>query len=190
MLLPGCNAERDQATAGIGSVDAQPAASDAAQARRLLQSPQVRAWQARQRFRHEARDFLRVAASLPAVEREQRADALEAEITKRALARELSAGEAMLLRAALLQQLSDSDAEKARSLAALAEHYRQDAARREAAWIARQRSDPRMQRYKARERMVVAEVMAMKTIPGGLTRDEYMRRRLQEERELAWDNGG
>ena len=36
-----------------------------------------------------------------------------------------------------------------------------------------------MQRYKAREKAVVAEVMAMTIIPGGLTRDEYLRQRLQ-----------
>ena len=69
----------------------------------------------------------------------------------------------------------------------LAERYRADAARREAAFVAQQQADPRMQRYKAREKAVVAEVMAMTTIPGGLTRDEYLRERLQRERELAFD---
>ena len=37
--------------------------------------------------------------------------------------------------------------------------------------------------YKAREREIVDEVMAMTTIPDGLTRDEYLRRRLQSARE-------
>ena len=65
----------------------------------------------------------------------------------------------------------------------------QELCNREAAFVAQQQADPRMQRYKAREKTVVAEVMAMTIIPGGLTRDEYLRQRLQLERERAFDGG-
>lgn len=189
LLAAGCGGRHEDADAPDASAGAPPAVPDPARAR-LLQSPQVRHWQEQQRFSHEARDFLRTVATLPAVERAQRADALEAQVTERERTRELSAGEAMLLRVALVQAMPGSDAEQARRLATLAEAYRKDAERREAAWTARQRADPRMQRYKARERIVVAEVMAMETIPGGLTRDQYLRQRLQQERERAWGNGG
>ena len=190
LLAGGCNADREgDAAQAVGDDVAMQAMPDAAQAQRLLDSPQARDWQAQQDFRQEARNFLRDAASLPAAERARRADALEAQIAQRERSRELSAGEAMLLRAAMVQELSGSDAERARELAALAERYRQDAERREAAWAAQQRSDPRMQQYKAREKVVVAEVMAMATIPGGLTRDEYLRQRLQQERERIWSGG-
>ena len=189
LLAAGCGGRHEDADAPDASAGAPPAAPDPARAR-LLQSPQVRHWQEQQRFSREARDFLRTAAALPAVERAQRADALEAQVTERERTRELSAGEAMLLRVALVQAMPGSDADQARRLATLAEAYRKDAERREAAWVARQRADPRMQRYKARERIVVAEVMAMETIPAGLTRDQYLRQRLQQERERAWGNGG
>jgi hypothetical protein len=39
------------------------------------------------------------------------------------------------------------------------------------------------QLYKVREREIVAEVMALQSIPDGLSREEYLRRRLQAERE-------
>jgi hypothetical protein len=92
----------------------------------------------------------------------------------------------MLLRAAMIQAQTGSNEEQAQRLAALVQRYRQDAARREAAWTARLQGDPRMQRYKSREQDVVAEVMALDRIPAGLSRDEYLRHRLQEERERAW----
>ena len=191
LLAGGCSAERNgDATRAVGADVTTQAMPDAAQAQRLLHSPQVRDWQAQQGFRQEARDFLRDAASIPAAERSRRAKALEAQIAQRERSRELSAGEAMLLRAGMAQELSGSDAERVRELAALAERYRQDAERREAAWVAQQNADPRMQQYKAREKVVVAEVMAMQAIPGGLSRDEYLRQRLQLERERAWGRGG
>lgn len=157
-----------------------------AQRERLRDSPQARAWQARRRFEAEARDFVREAPALPAAERRARADRLEAEIDQRERARELSAGEAVLLRAALVQAQAASSEEQAGRMAALLQRYRENAARREAAWTARQRNDPRMRRYKAREQAVVAEVMSMPEIPGGLSRDAYLRQRLQAERERAW----
>jgi len=157
--------------------------------RALENTPQAREWLGQQRFERDARAFVRDAAELPAGERERRAQALEAQIAEREKSGELSAGETVLLRAALIEADSGSEAEQKARLAALAEHYRADAARRETAFFAQQAADPRMQRYKAREKIVVAEVMAMTTIPGGLSRDEYLRQRLQRERELAFDGG-
>ena len=108
--------------------------------------------------------------------------------TLRALV-EIMNKETMLLRAALVEAGSATAAEQAARMAALVERYRADAARREAAFVAQQQADPRMQRYKAREKAVVAEVMAMKDIPGGLTRNEYLRQRLLLERERAFGGG-
>ena len=137
----------------------------------------------------QARAFAHDAAKLPTGERERRAQALETQIEARERSGELSAGETMLLRAAMIEASSSSKEEQAARLAALVERYRADAVRREAAFAARQRADPRMQRYKAREKAVVAEVMAMQEIPGGLTRDQYLRQRLQVERERAFGGG-
>ena len=165
------------------------AASSQVRIQALENTPQAREWLGQQRFEREARAFGRDAATLPPAERERRAQALETQVDARERSGELSAGEAVLLRAGLIEATSRNAAEEAARLAALAERYRADAARREAAFAAQQRADPRMQRYKAREKEVVAEVMAMKVIPGGLTRNEYLRQRLQLERERAFDGG-
>lgn len=177
-----------RAPAPAGHADAA-APSSPTRLQALENTPQAREWLGQQRFEQDARAFVRDARNLPAAERERRAQALEAQIEARERSGELSAGETVLLRAALIEADSGNDAERKARLAALAERYRADAARREAAFAAQQQADPRMQRYKAREKAVVAEVMAMTTIPGGLTRDEYLRQRLQTERERAFDGG-
>jgi hypothetical protein len=155
----------------------------------LENTPQAREWLGQQRFGREARAFVRDAARLPAAERERRARALEAQIEAREHSGELSAGETVLLRAAMIEAVPGTEEEKKARLAALAERYRADAARREAAFAAQQQADPRMRQYKAREKQVVAEVMAMKAIPDDLTRDQYLRQRLQLERERAFGGG-
>jgi hypothetical protein len=182
LLATGCG-ERAE-------VQANPAVTPApARSQALADTPQARAWLGQQRFERDARAFVREAKRMPAAERERRAQALETQIGARERSGELSAGETMLLRAAMIEASSGNKAEQAARLAALVERYRADAARREAAFAAQQQADPRLQRYKAREKAVVAEVMAMKDIPGGLTRDEYLRERLQLERERAFDGG-
>lgn len=186
LLATGCG-ERPAARAATQSGPA--ATSSRARIAALENTPQAREWLGQQRFEREARAFVHDAAKLPTGERERRAQALETQIGARERSGELSAGETMLLRAAMIEASSGNKAEQAARLAALVERYRADAARREAAFAAQQQADPRLQRYKAREKAVVAEVMAMKDIPGGLTRDEYLRERLQRERELAFDGG-
>lgn len=189
LTLLGAGCARDPApVAGQDATAATPAPS-APRQRALLDSPQARAWRGHEAFEREARAFVRDAPRLDAAARDRRADRLEQQIRDRERSGELSAGETMLLRAALVQAQSGSSEEQARRMAALVKRYRQDAVRREAAWVAQQRADPRMRDYKTRERAVVAEVMAMPTIPGGLSRDAYLRQRLQAERERAWGGG-
>jgi hypothetical protein len=186
LLATGCG-EHPSASA---ATQADPAGTPSqARIRALENTPQAREWLGQQRFEREVRAFERDAAKLPAAERERRAQALETQIEARERSGELSAGETMLLRAALVEAGSATAAEQAARMAALVERYRADAARREAAFVAQQQADPRMQRYKAREKAVVAEVMAMKDIPGGLTRNEYLRQRLLLERERAFGGG-
>lgn len=184
LLAGGCG-ERASSPAPLQAAVA-PAPS---RTQALADTPQAREWLGQQQFERDARAFVRDAARMPASERERRSRELDAQIAKRERSGELSAGDTVLLRAALIEAGSGDEAGQKAELAALAERYRADAARREAAFAARQQADPRMQRYKAREREVVAEVMAMATIPGGLTRDEYLRQRLQTERERAFDGG-
>lgn len=152
----------------------------------LQATPQARAFRDRQRFEAEARDFFARAASLRAVERSERADALTRQIDVYEAAGGLSAGEAVLLRTALVRATVDDPARQAEEVAAITERYRTHADQRMAAFAAQQANDPRFQAYKTREAQVVAEVMAMTSVPAGLTRDQYLRQRLQEERERAY----
>ena len=152
----------------------------------LQATPQAQEHLERQRFEADAKDFFARSASLRAVERSERADALTRQIDKYEAAGGLSAGEAVLLRTALVKATVDDPARQAEEVAAIADRYRAHADQRMAAFAAQQRNDPRFQSYKAREAQVVTEVAAMSTIPAGLTRDQYLRQRLQEERERAY----
>ena len=152
----------------------------------LQVTPQAQAHRERQRFEAEAKDFFARAPSLRAVERSERADALSRQIDRYEAIGGLSAGEAVLLRTALVKATVDDPAQQAAEVAVIADRYRARADQRMAAFAAQQASDPRFQSYKAREAQVVAEVMASTTIPAGLTRDQYLRQRLQEERERAY----
>ena len=152
----------------------------------LQATPQAQEHLERQRFEADAKDFFARSASLRAVERSERADALTRQIDKYEAAGGLSAGEAVLLRTALVKATVDDPAQQAAEVAVIADRYRAHADARMDAFAAQQRNDPRFQAYKAREAQVVAEVMASTTIPAGLTRDQYLRQRLQQERERAY----
>lgn len=166
------------------AADATPSASPAWL--RLQATPQARDHRERERFEADARDFFARASSLRPVERSERADALSRQIDRYEGDGGLSAGEAVLLRTALVKATVEDPAEQVEQVAAIADRYRTHADQRMAAFAAQQASDPRFQAYKAREAHVVSEVMAMTSIPAGLTRDQYLRQRLQEERERAY----
>lgn len=144
----------------------------------------------RQRFEKTLRDFLANANALDAVERARIAAELDAQVEAEELARRMSADEARMLRLALLERGIADEAERLRRAEALAEAYRRDAEVRQRAFEQAQARDPRFVAYKSREAHVVAEVMAMREIPGGISRDEYLRQRLQAERERAWGRPG
>lgn len=152
----------------------------------LLATPKARDYQQRKQFQSDAHDFFRKAASLGPAERERRAQALRQDIERYENASELSAGESMLLRIGLIQATVADEAQQAAMVQQLAARYRADAKRREQQWVEQQQHDTRFQAYKQRERVVVAEVLAMQQIPGGVTRDEYLRQRLQAERERVY----
>lgn len=148
--------------------------------------PQVRAQRERERFEQDYRRFLREAADMPLHARRTTAAALAAQIDRREAARELSAGEGLQLRVALIGATEPDEAEQTRQVSAVAAEYRARAERLEAEHLAAQQADPHFRDYKAEEARIVAEVMAMRTIPDGLSREEYLRRRLQAAREAVW----
>ncbi|MGL6291481.1 MAG: hypothetical protein ACRC2H_12385 [Silanimonas sp.] len=186
-------ADRSGADVAMPSVDRANAATDVAAPRAFADSPQARAALAAQaerlRFEKALRDFLAHSASLDAAERARIAAALDAQVEAEELAGRMSADEARMLRLALIERGTDDAAERRRRAEALAEAYRLEAERRQRAFEQQQANDPRFRDYKTREAQVVAEVMRLREIPGGLSRDEYLRRRLQAERERAYGGG-
>lgn len=152
----------------------------------MLATPQGRQFQQRRQFQDEAKRFFRDAKTLGPAERERRAQALQAQIDGYERANELSAGETMLLRVGLIQATVPDEARQALLVQRVAQRYRAQAQQREQAWAEQQARDPKFQAYKRGEARIVAETMAMRQFPGGLTRDEYLRQRLQAERERIY----
>ncbi|WP_162925772.1 hypothetical protein [Isoalcanivorax indicus] len=93
---------------------------------------------------------------------------------------ELSAAEVMLLQLALLRHQVE-DAEYDAAATALIEDTAQVSAERERVW--REEQAVQMAAYRERERAVIEEVEGMTSFPGGMTRGQYLRERLQAERE-------
>jgi hypothetical protein len=132
-------------------------------------------------FNEQARAFFANAARMTAEARSHEARALEQELARLEQAGGLSAGETLLIRAGLIRETVPAGARQDIELQALRERYRADTQRRVA--TAQARPDPQFGSYKARESEIVNEVMAMEAIPDGLSRNEYLRRRLQTARE-------
>ncbi|HEY0941006.1 MAG TPA: hypothetical protein VGE08_12970 [Steroidobacter sp.] len=114
-------------------------------------------------------------------EARQRAADLSQELSRIEQAGGLSAGETFLLRAGLIGATVPDEQQQMEQMRALWERYLADARQRNAR--AAEQSDPMFELYKVRESQIVSEVMSLETIPDGLSRDEYLRRRLQAERE-------
>lgn len=133
----------------------------------------------RARFTEEAREFFAQAPALSNEEARRRADLLGQELSRIERAGGMSAGETFLLRVGLIRAAEPDERRQAEQIRALKERY--EIERRER--TAGAQPDPMFQLYKVREREIIDEVMALQTIPGGLSREEYLRRRLQEARE-------
>lgn len=152
----------------------------------LLNSAPARAYREREQFENNIKLFLRDAKQLQALERELQAQQLLQQIEHYEKLKQMSAGEAYLLKIAMIKATIFDEQAQQSALIDLAARYKADTERREAAWLTQQQQNPQFQAYKARENAIVAEVMAMTQIPGQLTRDEYLRQRLQQERERVY----
>lgn len=154
----------------------------------LLTTPEAKAYFAREQFNARARAFFADASLLVPVAREREARELESAIDDYERSRAMSAGEAMTLRLGLVEALGGSTTERADRMAAIVARYESDGRQREARWAAERAGDAGFARYKTREAIVVTEVMALQHIPGGLSRDAYLRQRLEAERVAAMSN--
>jgi hypothetical protein len=154
----------------------------------MASTPEARAYQSRLAFERHARSFLRDAPGMDDRTRIQRAQALSREIDRREQARELSADEAVMLRIGLIHAAVKDDRQRVRQAQEVVDRYRKQTAERQAAFLAQQRRDAQFQEYKAAEARIVSEVLAMSSYPNGMSRDDYLRQRLQQAREAIYAN--
>lgn len=144
----------------------------------------VDAYSKRLAFDSEYRGFFDKASQLPEAEREAEAERLRKGLEEREARGELAASESLMLQIALIQA-TESDPEEQKSRAdALLRRYQEASEAREKARA--QQPSPQFKRYKQDEKRIVEEVMALEAIPDGLSRNEYLRQRLQEAREQAY----
>ncbi len=156
----------------------------------LEATPEARAYRSRLAFEQRTRAFLRDAHTLDENARREQARAIAREIDQREQARELSAGESVVLRVSLIEAAEQDDTERIRQSQALVDRYREQTAARQAAFEEQQRQDVAFQAYKTREAQIVSDVMAMTSYPGGMSRDDYLRVRLQEARQATYGMQG
>jgi type IV secretory pathway VirB10-like protein len=180
---PQAQVQRDTAQAPAPQATSPRPAVPAAEAPQPLPSadPRARELEQRAQFQQEVRAFFAQAPALSLEQRTARAQAIAQQITRYEAAGEVAAAEALTLRAALIRETVDDPAEQVEAMTALQDHYRQQGSAKQAEWD--ERVDPEFELYKAREREIVAEVGALSRIPDGLSREEYLRRRLQSARE-------
>lgn len=143
-------------------------------------TPDAAMRRSRQAFERMAREFLRDAPNMSPEIRMQRAQALAREVESLERGGELQADEAVLIRIGLIQAAVVDDTERVRQAQAVVDHYKAQTEQRKAAAAAQVQRDARLRQYKAREAEIVAEVLAMSSYPGGLSRDDYLRLRLRE----------
>lgn len=149
----------------------------------LLDNPKVKAFAQRLELEEELQRFFAEATELSDQERRARASVLQERIDQQEQVSEISAPEAVLIRLAMIQVLAPDEATARAEASRLISRYQSEAEARLEDWRATPK--PEYERYKAREKAIVEEVMALDTIPGSLTRDQYLRKRLQEARVEA-----
>lgn len=160
-------------------VSPAPADPDAAAAA----TPEARANQGRLAFERQARAFVRDAAGLDDATRMARARALSRDIDRREQNRELSGDEAMMMRVGLIQVAVKDPRERVVQIQEVIDRQREQTAARQRALLAQQQRDAKLKDYKAQEARIVSEVLAMQSYPNGMSRDDYLRQRLQVARD-------
>jgi hypothetical protein len=168
--------------AAVGSAPSSERDAQGAIASVPVVADEVRTQEERLAFHARTRRFFAQAPAMNATDRTREAQSIAGEVSVYERRGELSAGEALLLKSALIREAVADPSEQSRQVAELERSYRTETQQRREAWAAQR--DPMFELYKLREDAIVANVMAMQEIPDGLSRNEYLRRTLQQEREL------
>lgn len=150
----------------------------------LLNSPQARDLERRLAFQNQYRSLVQQAGQPEHAARQSEAERLSKRIDTLEAQGELALSEALLMQLGLIRATESDEATQKMKAQRLIERYQQISADREARLAAQ--PDPNFERYKAEEKRIVEEVLALQSIPDGLSRDEYLRQRLQEARERSF----
>lgn len=146
--------------------------AETAQEQEAPDAAALAAYESRLSVQGEISAFLEEADRLRADEKEAHAEALAARVRDLEEAGYLLGAQSFYLQAALASaQFSGDEAARQAALAALRADY-------EGAAPSTRHLDEKFQRYKAREREIVADAMAREVFPDGLTRNDYLRREL------------
>jgi len=179
---PSVQAEQAAAPPAATTATANLTGSD------LTQHPLTLAYQAYTDFQQHSRRFFDNADRLDEQERQAQLRQLLAGTNQYEQAGKLVPIEALTLKLAMLRYTSASDEDYKSKAKSLIDQYQHVSDAREQAWLAN--PEPQFVEYKRQENDIVKEVMAMTVIPDGLSRDEYLRQRLERARIATMGAGG
>jgi hypothetical protein len=151
-----------------------------AQLQELLQNPAVKNQEQRLAFHQAYHSFVSGAAELSPAQRDSQAQALREQIETYEQRNELAMSESLLLQLGLIQLTTGDEQAQKDQAAVLVARYKAISAEREAKAAT---PSAEFRRYKTDEKRIVEEVLSMDSFPDGLSRDEYLRQRLQQARE-------
>ena len=153
----------------------------------LLENPETLKLANRLDFEEELHTFFAKADGLSSEERAAEAAMLEQRLADYQRKGQVSAAESLMVRIAMTKLTIEDEAAQKQALQGLIDRQNAAAQARKEEWLAKPR--PEFEAYKQQEKQIVKEVMAMDKVPAGLTRNEYLRQRLLEDRVAANKNG-
>jgi len=136
-------------------------------------------------FGEAVRAFFDGYRELGEAERAARAEQLLAQVEARERDGQLLAQEALVLRLGVLRATVDDPAVVESESRRIVDDYQ----RRAEQAAANRVPDPRDAQYQTRQAEIAREVMALEEIPGGVSREEYLRERLRELRIEVYADG-
>ncbi len=134
-------------------------------------------------LRESVQQFFDEADSLDEETKKQKQQALEEELNQLAEQKRLSQSEKLMLQLAFIKLNPDTESAKKQAEVLISE-YQKIAEARHQAFV--NNPSENFKNYKLKEKTIVAEIMQMETFPDGLTRDQYLAKRLAEARADAY----
>ncbi|MBU6955722.1 hypothetical protein [Hahella sp. HN01] len=134
-------------------------------------------------YGRDYRELLQHAEQMDSATRREKFSHAEQNIDRLEKEHKLSAAEGLIMKLALLKITPNDPEAKAKGIE-LIQQYKQAGEARMQEF--KDNPDPRFAEYKKREAEIVKEVLAMTHYPNGLSRDDYLAQRLNEELKQAY----